>query len=214
MHHNKNANTEYRKDLKEKILTSASSLFYRHGIKSVKMDDIAKCLSISKRTMYEIYANKEDLLFEVIKHHNEENRNVLRQFDTPDANVMDILVALFRLRMKEVSSINPLFLEDMQKYPKLLEMLRKESEARTNLSYLFFERGVKEGYFLPNLNYQIIEKLTRILFTDIMEKSLYKQYGIQEFFRTVMLFFLRGICTMKGIKYLDRSFVIEDESYE
>lgn len=51
--------TLYRKGLKEKILQTSMQMFKVHGIKAVKMDDIATRLSISKRTLYEIYANKE-----------------------------------------------------------------------------------------------------------------------------------------------------------
>ena len=60
-------NTSYRRSLKQKILTTAASLFAKHGIKAVKMDDISNELSISKRTLYEIYDNKELLLFECVK---------------------------------------------------------------------------------------------------------------------------------------------------
>ena len=66
-------NTSYRRSLKQKILTTAASLFAKHGIKAVKMDDISNELSISKRTLYEIYDNKELLLFECVKTRLEES---------------------------------------------------------------------------------------------------------------------------------------------
>ena len=59
--------TTYRQELKEKILITAINLFHKHGIRSVKMDDIANELKISKRTLYEIYSNKEELLLEVVR---------------------------------------------------------------------------------------------------------------------------------------------------
>ena len=58
----KNIST-YKEALKDKILTTAMTAFARNGIRAVKMDDIANALSISKRTLYEVYRNKEDLLF-------------------------------------------------------------------------------------------------------------------------------------------------------
>lgn len=60
----------YRETLKGKILTAAMAAFTKKGIKAVKMDDIAAALSISKRTLYELYENKEDLLLEGIKRYN------------------------------------------------------------------------------------------------------------------------------------------------
>lgn len=62
-----NVTTEYREQLKGRILQSAMHEFRTNGIKQVKMDDIARKLGISKRTLYEIYGNKEDLLMEGIK---------------------------------------------------------------------------------------------------------------------------------------------------
>ena len=59
--------SEYRAALKGKILDKALQLFFANGIRAVKMDDIAKSLSISKRTLYELYDNKEILLFECLK---------------------------------------------------------------------------------------------------------------------------------------------------
>ena len=58
----KNIST-YKEGLKEKILSTAMAAFYKNGIRAVKMNDIANALSISKRTLYELYKNKEDLLF-------------------------------------------------------------------------------------------------------------------------------------------------------
>lgn len=58
------ATTEYRKELKGKILEVALCEFKQKGIRAVKMDDIARMLTISKRTLYEIYPNKEELLLE------------------------------------------------------------------------------------------------------------------------------------------------------
>ena len=56
--------TEYRKTLREKIMNAAMKCFREKGIRAVRMDDIANELSISKRTLYEIYNNKEELLYE------------------------------------------------------------------------------------------------------------------------------------------------------
>ena len=66
-----NIENEYRKEIKEKILQLATTMFFQHGIRKVKMDDIANYLKISKRTLYELYQNKEDLLYEVFVLNNQ-----------------------------------------------------------------------------------------------------------------------------------------------
>ena len=97
----------YGSDLKEKILEAATPMFYQHGIRKVKMDDIAKRLRISKRTVYEIYADKEDLLLEVLQHSDEANRQKMKRLDVPGTNVIDIIILFFKQKAEEVSRINP-----------------------------------------------------------------------------------------------------------
>ena len=63
-----------KKEIQENIISTALSLFIEHGIKEVKMDDIATRLSISKRTIYEIFKDKEQLLFEALKLQQERMR--------------------------------------------------------------------------------------------------------------------------------------------
>ena len=63
--------TTYRKELRDRILVASMDEFRKLGIRQVKMDDIANKLAISKRTLYEIYANKEKLLLECIKQSEE-----------------------------------------------------------------------------------------------------------------------------------------------
>ena len=67
----KKAITAYKKGLRTTILQAAMKAFAEKGIRAVKMDDIAESLAISKRTMYEIYTTKEELLYEgVFRHKN------------------------------------------------------------------------------------------------------------------------------------------------
>jgi len=193
----------YRQDLKVKIVATATALFHKQGIKSVKMDDIANSLSISKRTLYEIYGNKEDLLYEVVTRHEDESHKRIMQLDKPDANVMDILIGFLRLQVEELSGIEPVFFEDLHKYPRCLELLQEMHESRQIKSVAFLKRGVEEGYFLNNVNFEIARKLGDFAISGMMGSYLYKKYDIKELFHTFIFIYVRGICTMKGIKVLD-----------
>lgn len=193
----------YRQDLKVRIAATATSMFHKQGIKSVKMDDIANSLSISKRTLYEIYDNKEDLLYDVVARHEKENHERIMELDKPDANVMDILIGFLRLQLEELSGIEPVFFEDLHKYPKCLKFLQTMHGRRQKKSVAFLRRGVDEGYFLENVNFEIARTLGDLATSGTMSSFLYKKYDIKELFHTFILIFIRGICTMKGIKVLD-----------
>jgi hypothetical protein len=99
--------TLYRQELKGKILATAMLLFEQKGIKCVKMDDIAKELSISKRTLYELYENKEQLLYEGVRHQYMERSEYLRHFALQAKNEMEIVMEAIRSNLQYLGHINP-----------------------------------------------------------------------------------------------------------
>lgn len=195
--------TTYRQELKEKILITAINLFHKHGIRSVKMEDIANELKISKRTLYEIYSNKEELLLEVVRRDKQREKRRMDEIGRTGSNVINIIIEICRFRLEEFSQINPLFFEELHKYPELLAYVRRVHDEREIDAHAFIQRGIDEGLFLPNLNYDIVRTMTVALQNAIMNQYLYKKYDIKELAHVSILFFIRAYCTMKGVKLLD-----------
>ena len=104
----------YRQGLKGKILDTAMTLFSKKGIKAVKMDDIARTLNISKRTMYELYDNKEVLLFEGIKSYNQRREKEMSEFVKGNTNVMDIILNVYKVKVEEFRFTSPSFYDDIE----------------------------------------------------------------------------------------------------
>ena len=111
--------TAYRLSLKDKIMTTAMSAFLSNGIKAVKMDDIASALSISKRTLYEIYGDKESLLFACIRKRHQERQEYIRNY-SEQHNVIEIVLEVYRRKVEEVKTVNYSFYQDVQLYPKVM----------------------------------------------------------------------------------------------
>ena len=195
--------TAYRRELKEKILRVATALFHRYGIRRVKMDDIANDLKISKRTPYEIYSNKEKLLLEVMRNDKLVESRRMEGFDRPGSNVINIVIEVCKYRIEEFSQINPLFFEDIHKYPELLAHVRKLHEQRESDVLAFMQRGIDEGLFLPDINYGIVRTLTNASQQAIMNLYLYKKYDVTELAHVAILLFIRGFCTPEGVRQLD-----------
>ena len=195
--------TAYRRELKEKILRVATALFHRYGIRQVKMDDIANDLKISKRTLYEIYSNKEKLLLEVMRNDKLVESRRMEGFDRPGSNVINIVIEVCKYRIEEFSQINPLFFEDIHKYPELLAHVRKLHEQRECDVRAFMQRGIDEGLFLPDINYGIVRTLTNASQQAIMNLYLYKKYDVTELAYVAILLFIRGFCTPEGVRQLD-----------
>ena len=200
-----NYTTEHREALREQILKVATREFTTIGVKSVKMDDIARKLKISKRTLYEIYDNKEQLLLESVARRIHEFDATLERFDSSgEKQVIDILLEFYRLQMEELRDMNPVYYEDLHKYPRVMSFLEQVNKEHKAHSKDFFKRGVLEGYFRNDFNYELISLLGNNVMQNVMESKLYNTYSLQEIFRNVVMLFIRGLCTAKGIQELDR----------
>ena len=200
-----NYTTEHREALREQILKVATREFTTIGVKSVKMDDIARKLKISKRTLYEIYDNKEQLLLESVARRIHEFDATLERFDSSgEKQVIDILLEFYRLQMEELRDMNPVYYEDLHKYPRVMSFLEQVNKEHKAHSKDFFKRGVLEGYFRNDFNYDLISLLGNNVMQNVMESKLYNTYSLQDIFRNVVMLFIRGLCTAKGIQELDR----------
>ena len=183
----------------------ATREFTTIGVKSVKMDDIARKLKISKRTLYEIYDNKEQLLLESVARRIHEFDATLERFDSSgEKQVIDIILEFYRLQMEELRDMNPVYYEDLHKYPRVMSFLEQVNKEHKAHSKDFFKRGVLEGYFRNEFNYELISLLGNNVMQNVMESKLYNTYSLQDIFRNVVMLFIRGLCTAKGILELDR----------
>lgn len=189
--------------LKQKILSTAAMLFTQRGVRAVKMDDISNHLSISKRTLYEIYENKEDLLFECVKIKYKESEQQLHDAVSDAKNVMDILVNIFWVKIEALRNTHPSFYSEMNRYPKIVEFLDKQNESRRQEQVDFIRRGVSEGFFRNDVNYDLI-----ITLFDVSNRYVYNNYStinctMEQVFYNLIFVFLRGFCTTEGIRVLD-----------
>ena len=194
--------TAYRESLKQKILDTSMTLFKEKGIKAVRMDDIATAMAISKRTLYEIYSNKEDLLFECLRNENETLTRKIAEYAMSAENEMAVVAYFIKLRLRDLGSINPLFFTEMEKYGRILAFFKRNSEKQAARSQEFMRKGIEHGFFRDDLNYDIINRMGDAAMNYVMRTRLYEKYKLNEIFHTFVIVFLRGCCTEKGLKYL------------
>ena len=196
--------TAYRVSLRGRIIEKAMQEFAKHGIRAVKMDDIATDLGISKRTLYEIFEDKETLLFEGIKVYSERKREYLQSYAEEEGHhVIDIILEAYRMKVEEVRAVNPSFYMDLAKYPKL-EHHMKESQEKSREGFLtFMKRGVSEGYFRSDINYELVPHIFDAMGQYILSNKLIQQYTVEELFSNCFLIALRGLCTDEGLHTID-----------
>lgn len=150
-----------RPELRERIIETAVKAFAAQGIKSITMDDIATSLGISKRTLYEVFPDKETLLEECILRGQKEGDEYLKNVLATSENVLEVLLKCYQRSIEKFHATNKKFFEDIKKYPKAYKLMTKRHDQDSEETVNFFKEGVKQGIFRDDVNFAIINLLVR-----------------------------------------------------
>lgn len=130
----------------------------RYGIKSITMDEIARSMGISKKTIYQHFPDKDEIVYQVAQRHLLEHQTCFMQFQEQSANALEECIAMTNFLRDEVVNMNPAVLYDMQKYHRrswLLFQEHKEQHMMEGIKRIIL-RGQEEGVFRSTLNADII----------------------------------------------------------
>jgi AcrR family transcriptional regulator len=198
-----------RDNIKKNITSTALKMFLEKGIKDVKMDDIASALSISKRTIYELYNDKEQLLYESVKLNGEIMRKEAKKRIREAKNVLEIVLGLYGIYFERLKSVNKKFFTEIEKYPNIYRH-NKDREAKNYKRFIaWMESGREEGLFRKDANFEILLYILRRDLNTIFkvntrnEENELAKYPPEELGRTLILFYLRGISTPKGQEIIE-----------
>lgn len=192
-----------RAELKERIITTATEAFTSNGIKCITMDDIATTLGISKRTLYEVFADKESLLKECILKVQTDRDRYLQQIFEQSHNVLEVILAVFQKSIEVFHQTNKRFFEDIKKYPKIYDMMKDRRESDSEKTMSFFLSGVEQGIFRADVNFAIVNLLVREQFDVLMNTDICNEYPFIEVYESIMFTYIRGISTEKGAQVLE-----------
>lgn len=197
---------DYRKELKSRIIDYAMDEFYKRGIKAVKMDEISQGLHVSKRTVYEIFGDKEELLLAGLKARDEQMRKQLDIYACNEAhNVIDVLGYFYKVQMEVNSAIGVSFFEEIHRMPRILEYLKEKHNREYVDRVKFMKAGITERVFRTDVNYELMLEIVDATMKEIMHQQLYKENTMQEIFDNYFLVIIRGFCTERGVALLNKA---------
>lgn len=192
---------------KERIVEQAMRMFATQGIKAVRMDDIARQLGVSKRTLYELFGDKEGLLYLALNCYFEHTR---RRRETLTEGARNVLEALFMVLTDVLDSAGEAnrMLDNLRKfYPAVYDRYTKEGTAKTRSDFgKMLERGIAEGLFIDRFNMDLA--ITVLYYTAsaiVSRKDLLLPEGMteREAFVQIVSNFFRGIATARGLELVD-----------
>lgn len=192
-----------RMELRDRIIEKATESFTTNGIKSITMDDIAASLGISKRTLYEVFRDKESLLAECILKDQQELNIFLAEVNANSKNVLEVILICYQRSIERFHRTNKQFFEDIKKYPKVYNLMKSFRDRDSDSTIEFFKTGVRQGIFRDDVNFAIVNLLVREQLDLLMNTDICAEYSFLEVYESIMFTYIRGISTEKGQRVLE-----------
>jgi AcrR family transcriptional regulator len=189
-----------------RILSGSKDLFTRFGIRSVTMDDIANHLGISKKTIYQHYADKDALVLEVVKDDTSSMEATCDLHCAAATNAIDEIFRIMAFTDELFRNMNPSILYDLEKsYPAAYRVFENHKDhyfypaIRKNL-----ERGIQEGLYRPDIKTDIMAAYrvagSLLVFTPKLFNT--REHTVAEISHEIMEHYLFGVVTEKGYKMI------------
>lgn len=170
------------------------------------MSDIANELGISKRTLYEVFHDKEELLEECFNTHMSKIEHEIEKITNNSENVIDALMLIYSRHLCSTQEVKKSVLSDLKKHYALVY---KKIEFRQKSGYHVFislmQKGIQQGLIRKDINFEVILWLLRAQFKALIEDEYIPtdKYSTNEFINAIILNFIRGISTPSGNERID-----------
>ncbi len=199
----------------ERIILGGEELFLKAGIKSVTMDDIAKHLGMSKKTIYQFFKDKNELVIALVKKKLQDDEDQMCAIISQSGNVIEEMINMMKCSEEIFSRINPIVVHDMQKYhPDAWKQFQNfKSDVLVHTLEELLTKGIKQGYIRPEIDVKVIAMMrvaqVEMGFnTSVFPIAEFNTWKVQQQF---MEHFNYGICTLKGYKLLNQYKNINEE---
>ena len=198
--------TMIKNEVSERILTHAHELFMQYGLKSVSMDDIATQLGMSKKTIYQFYADKESLVKEVVTKTTQENQLVCESDCEKSENAIHELFLAMAQMSKLYQTMNPSVVYDLHKYyPKAFQIFNAHKNVfiYEKIKHNII-RGIEEGLYRENIDVEIIARVRveSVIMPFNPNFQTLLQRDLVAVSSEIAIHFLYGLASTNGIKLI------------
>lgn len=189
-------------NIREKILEGTEMLFTKYGIRSVSMDDIARHLSVSKKTLYQHFADKDELVYRMSERYLARTSKNYEQIKSTSGNSVEELSRISVRMKQDFESMNPSMLFDLQKFhPKAWGLYNQhKTQVISESVEKNINQGIKDGLFRPDLNATILARLRMAMMESGFNDNIFprEQFNFVEVQSQIFELFVYGMCTDKG----------------
>ena len=194
----------------EKVVDHVSQMIKALGVKSVRMDDVAAGLGMSKRTLYEMFGDKEELLFQSIMHLMRSRLHRITEQVTDCENMLEVLLKSVRLLggNGRVDDIDKRLAANLKKfYPNVFDKVKREhtEQGVAGMQYAL-DKCREEGYLDPHVDVELMARLFISTSGTLLSEDnivIPDEVSREEAFGAMVVNFLRGLSTVKGVQIID-----------
>ncbi len=196
-------------DKTKDVVRKVRNLFKKYGIKSVTMDDVAHELGMSKKTLYEYFSDKSNLVHSVIECETQLREDYFKENQQKSQNAIEEILWIYRFYLENMKGLNLSFEYDLKKYyPDIFSHLRNIKRKKIMEATLAnIKKGKAEGFYRRDMNEEVIAKLYVLRIENLPDTDLFsteERFSVD--FRKEMFFYhLYGILSEKGYKYLQKN---------
>jgi len=190
------------------IIEAATKLFMQYGIKSVNMDDMARHLGMSKKTIYVHFKDKEDLVKKAVRSFCKQEDAQIQEICTRKLSAVEEMLEISRWVISVLTNVHPSVMYDLEKYyPEVAASLKL---SRHELVYRSMHNNVvsgqKQGLYRKDVNADIIVKLYIARMDAVFDQHLFpmKDYKVLDIYLENFKYHIRGIASAKGLEYLEQ----------
>jgi TetR/AcrR family transcriptional regulator, cholesterol catabolism regulator len=195
-------------ETKDRILVKSQELFSKYGIRSVSMDDIASQLGISKKTVYQFYTDKNELVDAVFSSIMEYNKCQCLVCQNEGENAIDEVFKSFDSVQELLANMHPSVLFDLQKYHPTA--YKKFDDYRNHFLFRMIkqnlEQGIEQGVYRDDIDVDIMAKYRLYSIMLSFDSSVFPSNKTDLLYIEEQLLdnFLHGVATPKGIKLIQK----------
>lgn len=193
---------------KEELLENISELFLKYGLRSTSMDDICSHLKISKKTLYQFFSNKNDVVEQVVLHRRNNNQARKDLKELKQHNAIQIMLSIRDHIITNLNSRMPANLFDLKKYhPDMYQKINEQDQIFIHsLFYEVINKGIQEGFFRPDINKEIQVYLfvKQMAFLGEPEMISDAKYSLDIIVSAIVENVIRSFITPKGMCELEK----------
>ena len=186
------------------IIQRSLPLFLKLGVKSLTMDDIARELGISKKTLYQYFADKNQLILKVVEYDLHQDECKMHNSIQGTKNAIEEIFSVASCVIEQIKNIHPSILFELKKYyPEAYSKFNEHKKGFILESVLNnIERGINEGLYCKNFNAEIVARLYTAKVDALFDVELFPptKFKTEDIYKEMLMYHIRSIVNENGLK--------------